>query len=153
MNTKAIYFDMDGTIANLYGVNEWLHYLQNGIAKPYREAKPLLNMRQLGKELNRLQAMGYIIGIVSWLSKNATPQYDEKVINAKRRWLKTHLGAVHWDELHFAKYGTPKSTVVQYPAGVLFDDEQGNRKEWNGATQDGIAFGVDNIITILEGIR
>ena len=24
---KAIYFDMDGTIADLYGVNGWLDYL------------------------------------------------------------------------------------------------------------------------------
>jgi hydroxymethylpyrimidine pyrophosphatase-like HAD family hydrolase len=26
--TKAIYFDMDGTIANLYGVENWLPKLQ-----------------------------------------------------------------------------------------------------------------------------
>ena len=27
--TKAIYFDMDGTIANLYGVNGWLDTRKN----------------------------------------------------------------------------------------------------------------------------
>ena len=39
--TKAIYFDMDGTIADLYGVENWLDYLVAEQTKPYREAKPL----------------------------------------------------------------------------------------------------------------
>lgn len=151
--TRAIYFDMDGTIADLYGVDGWLDSLLNGHTKPYRLARPLVDMRRLGKVLNSLQAAGYTIGVVSWLSKSATADYNERVEQAKRKWLKTHLGAVEWDEINIVPYGTPKSTVVQHPAGVLFDDEQGNRKEWDGATQDGIAFGVDNIITILEGMR
>ena len=54
--TKAIYFDMDGTIADLYGVNGWLDSLIAEQTKPYREAKPLVDMRQLGKLLNKLQA-------------------------------------------------------------------------------------------------
>ena len=82
--TKAIYFDMDGTIANLYGVDNWLKSLINEQTKPYREAKSLINMRALGRELNRLQAEGYVIGIVSWLSKNGTDEYGERVAKAKR---------------------------------------------------------------------
>ena len=62
-----IYFDMDGTIADLYGVKNWLSYLESGKTKPYREARPLVNMRELGRELRRLQAEGYAICIISWL--------------------------------------------------------------------------------------
>ena len=69
---KAIYFDMDGTIADLYGVENWLDYLVNSKTKPYREATPLVNMRKLGRLLNTLQSIGYHIGIVSWLSKSGT---------------------------------------------------------------------------------
>ena len=53
--TKAIYFDMDGTITDLYSVHGWLENLQNFQTKPYREAKALLNMRKLARVLNRLQ--------------------------------------------------------------------------------------------------
>jgi hypothetical protein len=40
--------------------------------------------------------------------------------------------------------------VVDYPEGILFDDEIGNRKEW--ALGDGLAFDVDNILTILKAM-
>lgn len=149
--TRAIYFDMDGTIANLYGVENWLDNLMNEYTRPYREAKAMVNMRTLGRELNRLQAEGYVIGVVSWLSKNGTDEYGERVAKAKREWLARHIGAVEWDEVHIVKYGTPKYKVVNVPNGILFDDEERNRKEW--ALGNGVAFGVENIIEILKGME
>ena len=70
---------MDGTIANLYGVDNWLADLQNGNDRPYKKATPMVNMNILAKRLNKLHNIGYKIGIVSWLSKNSTIEYDEKV--------------------------------------------------------------------------
>ena len=149
--TKAIYFDMDGTIANLYGVENWLDSLIAEQTKPYRIAKSLVDMRELGRVLNHLQSMGYIIGIVSWLSKNGSEEYNTKVTKAKQEWLKRHISAVEWDEIKIVEYGTPKSTVVQYSNGILFDDEERNRKEW--ALGGGLAFDVDNILNILKEMR
>jgi hypothetical protein len=149
--TRAIYFDMDGTIANLYGVENWLDNLMNEYTRPYREAKAMVNMRALGRELNRLQAEGYVIGVVSWLSKSGSDEYGERVAKAKREWLARHIGAVEWDEIHIVKYGTPKYKVVDVPNGILFDDEERNRKEW--ALGNGLAFGVENIVEILKGMR
>ena len=149
--TRAIYFDMDGTIANLYGVENWLDNLMNEYTRPYREAKAMVNMRALGRELNRLQAEGYVIGVVSWLSKNGTDEYGERVAKAKREWLARHIGAVEWDEVHIVKYGTPKYKVVNVPNGILFDDEERNRKEW--ALGNGLAFGVENIVEILKNMK
>lgn len=145
--TNAIYFDMDGTIANLYGVENWLDSLIAEQTKPYREAKPLVNMRKLAHMLNELQKNGYTLGIVSWLSKCGTPAYNERVTETKLNWLKRHLGSVHFDEIHIVKYGTPKSTVVDFSDGILFDDEQPNRTEWTGTAYD-----VENILEILGGL-
>jgi hypothetical protein len=147
---KAIYFDMDGTIANLYGVENWLSYLINEQTKPYREAKPLINMRELGRELNRVQNIGYQIGVVSWLSKGGSEEYNRKVTATKKTWLKKHLGSVEWDEIHIVEYGTPKSTVVRHSRGILFDDEKGNRLEWN---REGMAFDVKNILEVLRNLQ
>ena len=36
---RKIYFDMDGTIADLYGVDNWLEMLINEDATPYRVAR------------------------------------------------------------------------------------------------------------------
>ena len=80
---RAIYFDMDGTIANLYGVDGWLKSLESKETKPYREAKSLVDMRALGNKLNFLQLLGYRVGIVSWLSKSGDDDYNARV-TAKR---------------------------------------------------------------------
>lgn len=142
--TKAIYFDMDGTIANLYGVDGWLDCIINEYTKPYREAKALVNMRQLGKELNRLKQNGYTIGIISWLAKGATNEYNKRVTQAKRNWLARHLSAVQFDEVHIVEYGTPKQTLGN---GILFDDEEPNRMNWIGK-----AYNVNDIIETLKAI-
>lgn len=146
---KAIYFDMDGTIADLYGNENWLNDIMNEYTRPYREAKPLVDMRALGRELNALKARGYIVGIVSWLAKGATDEYNVRVAEAKRRWLDRHIGAIEWDEIHIVAYGTPKHEVVAEPTGILFDDEKPNRLAWN---TEGRAFNVDHIIEVLRAI-
>lgn len=142
--TKAIYFDMDGTIANLYGVDGWLDCIINEYTKPYREAKALVNMRQLGKELNRLKQNGYTIGIISWLAKGATDEYNKRVTQTKRNWLARHLSAVQFDEVHIVEYGTPKQALGN---GILFDDEEPNRMNWIGKAYD-----VNDIIETLKAI-
>ena len=144
---KAIYFDMDGTIANLYAVENWLEDLQNKNTRPYEQAKVMLKMNVLARLLNKLQKQGYIIGIVSWLAKNSTQEYNERVTQAKVDWLYKHLPSVQWNELHIVEYGTPKQTVVQYNKGILFDDEEQNRTNWTGTAYD-----VNNIIEILKGL-
>lgn len=141
---KAIYFDMDGTIADLYGVNNWLDYLVAEQTKPYREAKPLLDMRKLGKLLNLLQSEGWHIGVISWLSKSGSDSYGERVAEAKEKWLAKHLGSVHFDEIKIAKYGTPKQFLADHPFGILFDDERQNRDNWAGMACD-----VNNILETL----
>ena len=134
--TKAIYFDMDGTIANFYGVDGWLESLQTCDPRPYAQAAPLLRLSALARILNRLQKNGYKIGIVSWLAKNSNDEFDRKVTETKIHWLKVHMKSVRFDEIHIVKYGTPKETVVNHPDGILFDDEMPNRRNWKGEAYD-----------------
>jgi hypothetical protein len=145
---KAIYFDMDGTFVDLYGVNGWLENLQAFKTRPYREAKPLLNMRKFGKVLNQLQKNGYHIGIISWGSKAKNPEYDAKVAKTKKAWLEKHLGSVQFDEINVVPYGTPKEKSVKFPFGILFDDEKPNRDNWAGTAYD-----VNKILEILETLN
>ena len=144
---NAIMFDMDGVLAGLYNVPNWLDYLIANDPTPYAIAKPLVNLNRLARLLNRLQAEGYHIGIVSWLSKNSNEDYDNAVTLAKARWLGRHLHSVQWNEIKIVPYGTPKQEVVDVVGGILFDDEIGNRANWIGTAYD-----VDNIIEILKGL-
>lgn len=134
--TKAIYFDMDGTIANLYGVDGWLDMLINEDTTPYAKATPLVRLCTLARLLNKLQKNGWHIGIVSWLAKNGSDEYNEDVTNAKVEWLNKHMASVKWNEIKIVKYGTPKEKIVNKPMGILFDDEEQNRKNWKGVAYD-----------------
>ena len=144
---KTIYFDMDGTIADLYAVENWLPKLRSADASPYEDAVPMVRMNLLARLLNRLQTEGYRLGIVSWLAKNSDEDYDEAVTKAKLSWLETHLASVHFDEVHIVKYGTPKHEIVENPLGILFDDEAPNREKWLGTAYD-----IDNIIDTLKSL-
>lgn len=128
---KKIYLDMDGTIADLYGVENWLADLIAGNERPYREAERLVEE----EELIKLVEDGYELAIVSWLAKNSNKEYDRKVRNAKREWLKANYPNINFTEIHIVKYGTPKSRVVN-EKGILVDDEIPNRKEWKGVAVD-----------------
>lgn len=142
-----ICFDMDGTIANLYGVEGWLAMLINHDATPYKEATTLVNMNQLARTLNKLQKLGYEIGIISWLAKGSNADYDADVRAAKLAWLKKHLHSVHFDFVEIVEYGTDKNIVCVDEVDILFDDEEANRNNWNG-----IAYDVNDILNVLKGL-
>ena len=142
---KEIWFDMDGTIADLYGVEGWLDMLLNENTKPYEIAKPLVNMRELAKVLNKLIEKGWEIGVISWLAKNGTNDYNKKVANAKIKWLAKHLKSVRFAKIDIVEYGTPKQINRN---GILFDDEKQNRENWLG-----IAYNVENIIQVLRELE
>ena len=76
VNVKMISFDMDGTIADLYGVENWLTMLRNDNPAPYRLANPMWDMDELAMVLIALQRKGVEIRITTWLSKDATPAFD-----------------------------------------------------------------------------
>ena len=144
----TIYFDMDGTIANLYGVDNWLEYLLAEDVFPYRNAKPMLRLCTLARVLNNLQRKGYNLGVISWLSKSGSEDYNERVTETKMEWLASHLPSVMWDEIKIVPYGTPKHEVAE-DCGILFDDEIGNRNAWD-ISSNGLAFDACDIMEMLK---
>lgn len=126
-----IWFDMDGTIADLYGVDGWLNMLINKDATPYAIAKPLVNLSALARLMHKAQRNGFEICIVSALAKNSTSEYDEKVKTAKMNWLKKHLASVQFDEIRFVPYTFTKNDVNS-GNDILFDDEERHLTAWTG---------------------
>lgn len=133
----TIYFDMDGTIADLYNVPDWLARLRNEDASPFRMAAPLVNMSAFARLLHLLQKKDIKIGIISWTSKESSTEFHEVVTAEKMLWLKKHLPSVSWDEIHIIPYGTPKISVAEEPGvAVLFDDNEEIRDNWPGLDFD-----------------
>ena len=94
-----IWFDMDGTIADLYGVAGWLESIIKGETKPYEMAKGIGSLATIARLLNKAQANGYRVGIISWTARDGKPAYNKAVETAKREWLHKHLPSVTWDEI------------------------------------------------------
>jgi len=135
--TKVLVFDMDGTLADFYGVAGWLDYLENSDATPYIVAEPLYDMAEFNALLLDFKAAGWKIVITSWLAKNSSRVYDKKVRAAKREWLAKYNVPV--DEIHLVRYGATKADSTRNLGGfqILVDDNAQVRAGWRlGGTVD-----------------
>lgn len=127
---KVLIFDMDGTIADLYGIENWEKRLRNEDAGPYREAPPLYSMEALNILLSVFKKMDFRIAVVSWGAMDASREYGREIRKAKLDWLREH--EFPYDEVHIVKYGTPKQKFIKDTDffSVLIDDNAGIRNSF-----------------------
>ena len=130
---KAICFDMDGTIADLYNVPDWLEKLRSENPEPYIVAAPMWDMIRLRAALRKLQSQGWQVQVISWLAKDSSESYKEAVRAAKRRWLEHYDFPL--DGVHLVEYGTTKANCVRRYLDsepmILIDDNEKVRHGWN----------------------
>ena len=146
--SKALIFDMDGTIADLYNVEGWLEKLRAEDASPYRDAKPMYDMDTLGVILDIFRGLGYRIMVVSWGSMNATREYNREVKRAKLDWLNHH--GFPYDEVHVIKYGTPKQNFIKDDLSILIDDNDEVRASFLKSTRGQERQAIDAKRNIIE---
>lgn len=146
---KMIVFDMDGTIADLYGVEGWLDDLQAEKTRPYDEAEPMYNMEELVDLLHRLQKIGWLIAVTTWLAKDATKEYNKAVTKAKKNWLAKYN--FPYDEIHCVKYGRTKADCTRNKADfqILIDDNKKVRDGWTLGTTVNAQFDIMNFLKAL----
>ena len=131
MTQKMICFDMDGTLADLYGVPNWLEKLRSENPSPYLEAKPLWDMDRLRQIMNDLLDAGWEIRIISWLAKDSSESYKNEVRRAKLNWLASYNLPIN--RCHLVAYGTTKADCVRRSAqsAILVDDDFRVRMGWH----------------------
>ena len=143
---KKIYFDMDGTFYNLYGYEGWLECILSEKTECYTQSTLLVDYDSFVNVLSELKNKGYTLGIITWLSKNATKKYQNKVRSAKYRYIQKYFNGI-FDEIHIIQYGKNKSEYCNN-GDILFDDEENNRIEWNKV--NGISYDVMNLLETLQ---
>ena len=155
---KEIVFDLDGTLVDLYGVENWLSKLRAYDPTPYQTAEPLVDMAELACLLRSLQNCGVNVAVITWLSKEPNKQYDDEVRKAKRAWLKEY--GFPFDTLRCVAYGTPKHKIEEPrlkedEEALLFDDDAGVRRDWNlgGAIDPTTTNILDVLKEILSGLE
>lgn len=148
---KAIYFDMDGTVADLYNVSNWLEKLRNSDVSPYVEAAPLVDMNELDNILQKFVAIGFVIGVISWSAMNGSKEYNKETRKAKKAWIKANMPSV--SEFHVVKYGTSKHTVAKVRGSILVDDNAKVRKAWERYTEENYTIDASDSQKLLENLQ
>lgn len=132
---KAIYFDMDGTIADLYGYEGWLDMLHNEDTEPYEKCGVLVDVEKLSEVLNAFVSLGVTIGIISWGAMGGSKEYCKRTRKAKKEWCNSYFPGI-FSEFHVVKYDTPKHHVRNIKDSILVDDNDDVRNAWKGDTID-----------------
>lgn len=149
---KKIYFDMDGTVYNLYGIKNWLEMLRNEEKDAFTIGKSLVDMNRLKKVCLKLIEIGYQIGIITWLPIGASPEYCEICTKEKREWIEKNMPYV--SEFYAQEYGTPKQYAPARRAAlmILIDDNKEVREMWKTEKQRIAIDATENFIEVLEGL-
>lgn len=145
---RKIFFDLDGTLYDLYGQENWLPRLLSEDTTIFTEGDMLVNLTELVKIMLVLKGLGYSFGVVTWTPKEVSKNYCRRVRYAKEKWLRENFGDI-FDEIHVLSYGNNKNRYAK-DGSILFDDEKKNRQDWS--SKDGFAFGVNDILGILHAI-
>ena len=148
---RTLVFDMDGTIADFYGVKGWLEDLHNENTRPYEVAKPLYDMEVLNAILITLKSQGWRIAITTWLGMNSSVDFENATRHAKLDWLAKY--DFPYDEIHLVRYGTTKANATRHLGGyqILVDDNAKIRQGWHlGSTIDATENILEKLVALLD---
>lgn len=131
----TIWFDMDGTIADLYNHPDWLKRLRDEDETVFGELKKILDIKDL---LNGIvyddDKIDLYCGIITWSSMESTYDFHLRTADEKYLWLVREQG-ISLDNRHYfcIPYGTPKQMAIKSIGGyhILVDDNPEVCKTWD----------------------
>jgi len=120
---QTIWFDMDGTVADLYGRENWLTELRTE-QRIFQKLAPLVDMEALKEQCIQYMANGFTVGIITWNPMHASPDYQRLCAIDKREWVKQYMPYVQ--EFYCLPYGTPKQNAGfnKGDINILVDDNE-----------------------------
>lgn len=139
--TKTIWFDMDGTLYDLYKIPGWLPMLETrqwGRAfgqDDYARA----HIDRIDNAIEALKRLGWKVGVLTWAPKDVkSNSLDfDRVHNVKWLWLSKNVPSLAMDDAAFAclPYGESKAQFIIDMEEVgdvnyLVDDNKEVRRDW-----------------------
>lgn len=150
--TKKIFFDMDGTIADLYGEKNWLDRLLNEERGLFENLQVMHNKQELEKTFNELEKKGYELEIITWTPKNVTDRYINTVTREKINWVQKNFPMIK--NIYCLAYGTPKqkAPITKAKEMILVDDNEEVLEKWKTKIQRQIIKADTNLLEKLQAL-
>lgn len=126
MKKKVVYLDMDGTIADLYNIENWLNSLEQEECGLFLKCENLITQERL---FSIFPQEVYDIRILSMTPKDASEEYCKQVINEKNLWLDENFPLLQ--KRIYMKYGHNKNLKNSKNA-ILVDDNENIRNNFKG---------------------
>ena len=126
---STIWFDLDGTLYDLYNQPSWLEMLNNENGEVYSCGNSLVNVTDFTNAVKALKKQGYKFGVITWLSRDCSRKYGNSIRYHKLKWLDKTFPNL-FDVVHIVKYGTDKSKFATSENDILFDDDANVCCEW-----------------------
>lgn len=126
MKKQIVYLDMDGTIANLYGIENWLDGLLNEVEGLFLNCEPLVSSEELEKYFPNEK---YELRICSMTPLNASEEYCKVVIEEKNLWLDKYFPQI--THRVYMAYGNNKN-LRNCQNHILVDDNEKIRNTFKG---------------------
>lgn len=126
MKKQKVYLDMDGTIADLYGQQNWLQKIHAETVGLFSSCNAFITESEL---LSLFPQDNYEIAILSMTPKNASKEYCAQVIKEKNEWLDKNFPSII--KRIFKPYGYNKNLKNSKNA-ILIDDNETIRNNFKG---------------------
>lgn len=141
-----IYFDFDGTVADLYGMSDWKEKLDNEERGLFISCPPLVDMELLNALCEALKPYHYEFIGLTWLPKNASRSYEHDCEQEKIEWASKHFTAL--DKVKCLSYGVAKAHGAKKGKAYLIDDNAEVLAQWETPIER-TAVHADNMIEFL----
>ena len=102
--------DLDGTVYDLYNVENWLEKLRSEVASVFSEGDFIGDYNRFKTVCEKLVAMGVQFEVITWLPMQASPEYERECAEVKREWVKKFIPFV--TEFTAQTYGIPKQNAI-----------------------------------------
>lgn len=159
---KGIFFDLDGTIAELYKVEGWLPKLRNNDWSVYSECAPRHNYQRINAAIEALIANGWQVGVITWASKGIGWNKElQEIAGIKFNWLCKFFPALAGGNFACIPYGYSKADYLEemgdaYKVAYLVDDNKEVRQEWRSHSCEYVKYKTINasrsFVRELEGL-
>lgn len=137
MTKGYIWFDMDGTIYNLYNIPGWLDALRNNEMDIFSlDDMARKSLPRIREAVRALIDAGWEVGVITWAPMHieaCTPAFDDCWLE-KKNWINRNFPELA-NNFKCVEYGDPKQDWVEDDSilNILVDDNKLVREAWRKA--------------------